>query len=107
MSDTTDPKLCCYKQCVKTSQTKNLTFQTLKSALGLFGLKSSHGFVILCGRIEPIARFVFYLVINMWENLYKKSYQSWQTAVKTFKKHQNVPAGTHKKRQTLIHKFLG
>ena len=32
-------------------------------------------------------------------NLYKKPYQKWQTAVKTFKKHQNVPTGTHKKRQ--------
>ena len=43
----------------------------------------------------------------MWENLYNKSYQNCQTALKTFKKHQNVPTGTHKKRQILFHRFLG
>ena len=26
----------------------------------------------------------------MWENYYEKPYQTWQAAVKTFKKHQNV-----------------
>ena len=35
--------------------------------------------------MEPIARLVFYLFIKMWENLYQKPYQTWQTAVKTFK----------------------
>ena len=43
----------------------------------------------------------------MWENLYNKSDQNCQTALKTLKKHQNVPTGTHKKRQILFHRFLG
>ena len=43
----------------------------------------------------------------MWENPYKKKiYQTWQTAVKTFKQHQNVPRETHKKRQILFHRFF-
>ena len=77
---------------------KILTSQELNSPLDLFGLNSFHKFAILGGRIEPIACLVFYLVIKMYENLYKKPYQKGQTAVKTFKKHQNVPTGIHKKR---------
>ena len=66
-----------------------------------------HGFVIFGGMIEPITYLVFYLIIRMWENLYKKPYQTWRTAVKAFKKHQNVPKGTHEKKQILFHRFLG
>ena len=73
--------------------------QKSSNPLGLFYLKSLDGFVILGGRIEPIACPVFYLSMKMWEDLYKKQYQKWQTAVKTFKIHQNVPTETHKKRQ--------
>ena len=54
---------------------KVLTFQKLIKPLGLFGLKSFHEFVILDGRIEPIACLVFYLVIKMREKLFKKTYQ--------------------------------
>ena len=36
-----------------------------------FGLNIFHRFVILFGRIEPIFYLVFYLVIKMWQNLYK------------------------------------
>ena len=43
----------------------------------------------------------------MWENLYKKPYLNWKTAVKTLIKHQNVPTRTRKKRQILFHRFLG
>ena len=78
---------------------KILAPQKLNNPLGLFYLKSLDGFVILGGRIEPIACPVFYLAIKMWEDLYKKQYQKWQTAVKTFKIHQNVPTETHKQRQ--------
>ena len=49
----------------------------------LLGLTSFHGFVILVRRIEPIACLVFHLVIKMWENPYKKAYQTWKT-IKTF-----------------------
>ena len=42
----------------------------------------------------------------MWENLYKKPYRTWQAAIKTFKKHENTPTGTYKKRQMLFHGFL-
>ena len=84
----------------------NLISQKLSIPLRLFGLKSCNGFVVLGGRIEAIVCLVFYLVIKMWENLYKKIYQNWQTTVKTFTKCQNVPTGRHKKRQTLFHRFL-
>ena len=40
------------------------------------------------------------------EKSLKKTYQTWKI-VKTFKKHQNVLTGTHKKRQILLHRFLG
>ena len=38
---------------------------------------------------------------------FQKTYQTWQTEVKTFKNHQNVPTGTCKKRQILFQRFLG
>ena len=41
---------------------------------------------LLFGRIERITCLAFYLLIKMWENIYKNSYQNWQTAVKTLKK---------------------
>ena len=85
---------------------KILTSQKLGSPLYLFGLKSLNAFIILVGRIEPIACLVFYLVIKMWENPYKKPYQIWKT-VKAFKKHQNVLTRIHKKRQILFHRFVG
>ena len=106
MSDTIDPELCSLITNV-CKPPQILTFQKLSSPLGLFGLKSFHGFVILGGRIERIDCLVFCLVIKMWENPYKKSYQKWQTAVKAFKKHQNVLTGTHKRREKLFHRFLG
>ena len=83
-----------------------LTSQKLSSPLRLFCLKSFHGFVILRDRIERITCLLFYFVIKMWKNLYKKQYQKWKT-VKTFKKHQNVPTRTDKKSQIFFHRFLG
>ena len=81
---------------------KSLTSQKLKSLLCLFCLTSFHGFAILYGRIELIVCLVFYLIIKMWENLISKLYQKWQTAVKTFKKHQNVLTETHKKKNIIL-----
>ena len=89
------------------SHPKTLTSQKLSSPLGLLGLKIFHGFGIIGGRIEPIVCLVFYVVIKMLENIYKNSYQNLQTAVKIFNKHQNVQTGTHTKKQTLFHRFLG
>ena len=40
------------------------------------------------------------------ENLYKKTYRTWPTAVKTFKKHQNTQTRSHKKSQVLLTKFV-
>ena len=68
-----------------------LTSQKLLSPVSL------HGFVIFVGRVEPIASHVLHLVMKMEENLYKKQYRTWQTAVKVFNKHQIVPTGTQKK----------
>ena len=83
-----------------------LTSQKLRSHLGLFGLKSFHWFVILVERIKAIACLVFYLVMKMLENFYKKPYQTWKTVLKILTKHENVPTGRHKKRQILFHRFL-
>ena len=87
---------------MKTTQKYSLPRNCAVLSLGLIGLKSSHGFVILVGRTETISCLVFYLVIKMWENLYKKPYQTWKTVVKIFKKHQNVSMGTHKKETNII-----
>ena len=62
---------------------KILTPHKVSSPLGLFCLKSFHEFVLVGGKIEPIVCLVFYLVLKMRENLYKKSYRKWETAVKT------------------------
>ena len=106
MSDTTGPELCSPITNVCKPPKKLLTPQKLSSLLGLFGLTSAHRFDIVGGGIEPIDCLVFYLVIKMRKNLYRKPYQKWQTAVKTFKKFENVPTGTRNKRQILLHKFL-
>ena len=83
-----------------------LTSQKLCNPLGLFGLKSFHGFLILSGRIESIACLAYYLITKMWENFYKKLFQTWQTAVKPSKKHQNI-LREQTKIQILVHGFLG
>ena len=40
------------------------------------------------------------------ENLYRKPCRKWLTTIKTFKKHQTAPTGTHKKSQILLIRFL-
>ena len=80
ISKTTCPELCSLMTNV-CKPPKILTYQKLRSPL--LGLTSFHGFVILVRRIEPIACLVFHLVIKMWENPYKKAYQTWKT-IKTF-----------------------
>ena len=40
------------------------------------------------------------------ENTYRKPYRKWPAAVKTFKKHQNAPTGTHKTSQILFTRLL-
>ena len=86
---------------------KILTSHKLSSSLGLLRSKRFHGFANTSGRTEPIACVVFHLFIKIWENYCQKPYQNWQTAVKTFKKHQIVPTGAHKKGQILFRRFLG
>ena len=99
MSDTADPELCSLIISAKTTSKFRLA-----SPLGLFCLNSFHGFVF---RWEDriIVCLVLYFVIKMWENPYKKQQQTRQTAVKTFKKHQNISTEAHKKRQMLFYKF--
>ena len=77
---------------------KILTSQKLSSLLSLLGIKSFHELFILGGRREPISCLVFYLFIKKWENLYMKSHQKWQTAVKTFKKKIKIFQRKHTKR---------
>ena len=98
MSDTADPELCSLITNVY-KPPKNFDFLKLISALGVFGLKCFHGFVVLGGRIGRISCLVFCLVIKMWKNLYEKSYQTWQKTSKCSNR-------TQKKRQILFHKFL-
>ena len=66
---------CVLLFTMRVNHQKILTFQKLSDSLGLLELKNFHRFVILGGRIEPIVCLVFYLIIKMWENLYKKPYQ--------------------------------
>ena len=75
MPDTSDPELCFLITNVCKPPT-NFDFPENEQPLGLFGLKSFHGFVILGGRIGLIACLMLYLVIKMWENIYKKPYQT-------------------------------
>ena len=66
---------------------KILTLQKFRSTLCLFGLKSFHGYVILVGRIKPIACLVFYLVVKMWET--RKTRKTVKTLKKKTKKCSN------------------
>ena len=105
MSDTTDPEVLS----LITNMCKppiNFDFPKADSHLGLFGLKRFHAFVILGGRIEHIACLVFYLVIKMWEDLYKKPYQNWQTAVKTFKETSKCFNGNTQKEENIVLKIF-
>ena len=69
-----------------------LIFQKLSGPLGLSGLKSLHGFVTLGGgRMAPNCLpcvLLGHRVVgsSRLENLYRKPYREWSTAVKTFKK---------------------
>ena len=77
MSNTRDPELCSIITNV-CKPPKHFDFpEKLSSPLGLFGLKSFHGFVILVGRCLSCVLFGH-------ENV------GWQTVAKTFKKHKNV-----------------
>ena len=96
MSNTTDPELSSLITDER-KPPKNFNFSEIAQPLGLFSLKSVHEFVILVGRIKPITCLVSYLVIKMWESLYKKPYETWKTVVKIFKKHKNVPTGKRDK----------
>ena len=88
-----------YNQSVSTTQ-KFWLPQKLHSPLGLFGLKSFHGFVILVGRIEPLACLVLCLVMKMWQNIYKKPYQTWKTVnIQKTSKFSNT--NTKKERNTI------
>ena len=75
---------------MRVNHPKILAPHKVSGLLGLFCLKSFHGFVLVGGRIEPYVCLVFYLVLKMRENLYKKPYRKWETAVETLKKHQNI-----------------
>ena len=79
---------------------KILTSQKLHNPLCLFGLKSFHGFIFVW-RTEPSDCLVFYLVIKIWENLYKKPYQTWKT-VKTFKKTSKCSNRNTQKEKNII-----
>ena len=80
---------------------KMFTSQKSRCPLCLLGLKSFHGFVILVGRREPIACFEFYLVIKMWENPYKKSYQK-RKKTKRFETHQTQNRNTQEETNIIL-----
>ena len=100
MSNTTDPKLCSLITNV-CKPPKNFDFPEIAQPFMLFGLKSFHGFVIFVWRTEPIDCLVFYLVLKMWGNLYKKPYQTWKT-VKTFKKTSKCSNRNTQKEKNII-----
>ena len=64
MSETTDLELCSLITNV-CKPLKNFNFPETEQPLGLFGLKSFCGLVVLGERIEPIGCLVFYLVVKM------------------------------------------
>ena len=103
MSDTTEPELFSLLTNV-CKPPQNFNFQNLSSPLGLFGLKSFLGFVILGGRIEPIACLLFYLAIKCGK-IFKKTLKMENSSKiqKTYK----CCSGTHRKRQILFDRFLG
>lgn len=78
-----------YNQCVST--THNFDFPETEQPLGLFGLKSFDGFAMLGTRMEPCVLFGH----KNGKMFIKKTYRTWQTVVKTFKKHQNIPTETY------------
>ena len=85
-----------------------MTFKKLSNPLGLFGLKSFHGFVILGGVGEGnlLPALCLICTYKCGKIFTKDHIEHGKTAVKAFKKHQNDPTEAHKKRQMLFHKFL-
>ena len=85
-----------------------LTSQKLSNPLGLLGLNSFHGLVILSGKVELIDSLAFILFdyknvrSSRLENLYKKPYRTWPTAAKTLKKYQDAAMRTYKKSQIIF-----
>ena len=82
----------CILKCIisycKLPQNFDFGESGLALALGLFGLKSFHMSFSFSfdGRMELIARLLFYLVIKMKVlRFYEKPYQTWQAAVQTLK----------------------
>ena len=75
MSDKTDPALCSLitKLC---KPPQNFDFPENKNRFRFIWFEEFPWFVILGERFKHIACIVLYLVINTWENLYKKPYQS-------------------------------
>ena len=68
---------------------KILNFQKLSCLVGLFGVKSFHGFVSLAqleDATDCLSSILFCIIVFLWP-----------AAVKTVKKHQHAPTRTHKK----------
>ena len=98
MSDTADLELCSLITNVY-KPPKNFDFPKIDQRFRCVWFEMFHRFIVLGGRIGRISCLVFCLVIKMWKNLYKKSYQTWQKTSKCSNR-------TQKKRQILCHKFL-
>ena len=84
------------------------TFQKLSGPLGLPGLKSFHDLFyswwdngVYCFPSVLIGHEI--VGSSSLENLYKKLYQTWSTAVKTFK---NIKTLQHEKCQILLTRFI-
>ena len=60
----------------------------------------------LIGHATYCLSFVLFGHENGSSEFLQKPYQTWQTAVKTFKKNKNAPKRTHKKSQILLYRFL-
>ena len=66
---------------------KILTSQKLSCSVGVFGLKSFHGFVILNGTSEPVTYLLFWSILKMWEvlasKIFAKSLMKMSMEIKT------------------------
>ena len=107
---------CMIQKCILNYTTNNCkpaqNFDFRKTELSFSCIQFEKNFHMgslfsLDRKMELIACLQFYVVIKMEVlSFCEKPNKTWQTAVKTFNKNQNVPTRTHKKSQILLHRFL-
>ena len=70
MSVKNDPEVCFFITNVF-KPPKIFDFPETEQPFRFVCLKSFHGFVVLSRRMDPIVCLLLYMVIKVWENLYR------------------------------------